>query len=281
MPFRYSDYGVEADDAYSGANRRVRFPLWWVIAFIAIVGVAYFAVSKYTTQQRRGRDEAEKNRPSVSGNHRTPPLKGLTIEQIIRPDIRPAVEKEPEAPVAPKFNPALNRLFDLVTEAVASNDLNRARELLLPIVEQPGQPPEAVRLAEKKIGEISIPLVFSELPMGSAKVPYTVVAGDTPDGIARRHGIPTAGLLRSAKITDPRALRLGRRLLLLNNPEFTWERQTEKNSIVLKLNGKFFKRYPLIETGDYKIWINGPEGKQLIRLPNSEQLAEINALIRY
>ncbi len=104
------------------------------------------------------------------------------------------------------------------------------------------------RKIEDLLGEINIEMIFSPHPMDE-KVDYIIQRGDTVEKIARRHGTTTELVVRSNQIANPRLIRIGDRLRVLNGT-FTIHVSKSRNELELRLNGRFFKRYR-IGTGKY------------------------------
>lgn len=165
----------------------------------------------------------------------------------------PATAQRPRAAARP------DRGTEWLAEANAARDednLLRARELGWKILEE-STDPAVRRAAEDLLGAVNIELVMTPRSMPE-KIDYVVQPGDTLGGIARRY-VPAPGhtgfldlLHHSNRLRGPRdrpILRVGDRIRILD-ADFSIEVSKSRNELVLFMNGKFFKRYP-VGTGEF------------------------------
>ena len=67
--------------------------------------------------------------------------------------------------------------------------------------------------------------------------------------IAARHNCPVALIQRMNGIANPNSVQAGRRLVVLDRPKFEVLVSKSRNTLLLTLNGRFFKRY-VVATGE-------------------------------
>ena len=99
---------------------------------------------------------------------------------------------------------------------------------------------------EEELGALSGRIYFTNVP-GPDKAE---VAVDAPLAtIAARHNCPVALIQRMNGIADPDRVQSGRRLVVLHDPKFEVRVSKSRNTLLLTLNGKFFRRY-VVATGE-------------------------------
>lgn len=139
--------------------------------------------------------------------------------------------------------PELQRLIDAAEANFQGGDLVGARVRFLAVLARvPGQADLLRDRVEQRLGEIGMELVCSRRPM-PGKTEYVIVAGDSAQSIARRFGITQELLIKANGITDPHRIVAGRILRILEWPAFRLAVSKQGNTLVLTLNGEFFKRY--------------------------------------
>ena len=116
--------------------------------------------------------------------------------------------------------------------ALASSDIGGARALV-----------------ESRLGAVMVSLITSQRQMPE-KIEHAIASGDRIERLARTHGT-TADLIAAANgISNPNNIRLGDRLRILHGAKFEILVSKSQNWLLLKMNGKFFKRYT-VGTGRY------------------------------
>ncbi len=167
----------------------------------------------------------------------------------------PRTEAQDTAPSMPEPAPSLPAvlsndrgllLVDEVRQLKSEDKLIEAREKAQEILSISSN---AVALAEAEslLGEIHILLVFSPRAMPE-KTEYTVQSGDSLAVLARRYKTTVDVLQRGNNISG-QMIRAGQRLRIFSAP-FSIAVSKSANTLVLSLNGKFFKRYR-VGTGKY------------------------------
>ena len=106
----------------------------------------------------------------------------------------------------------------------------------------------AVDKAKKELGDLNIKLILSPYETEDTEV-YEVRAGDSLEKIANKRNT-TVELIKKANRLTSEMLPLGKRLVL-TPANFEIDVDADKNVLILKLNGRFFKEYP-IGTGKFK-----------------------------
>ncbi len=123
---------------------------------------------------------------------------------------------------------------------------------------------EAARAAaEQLLGEVNVALVLSPRQMPE-KVDYAVQPGDALVLLARKFGTTIDTIQIGNKLTSAN-IRAGDRLRIFNG-KFTIKASKSRNDLVLSMNDRFFKRYP-VGTGQYG---KTPTGELVIKdkIPN-------------
>lgn len=139
------------------------------------------------------------------------------------------------------------------------NKLPEAREHFLALLE--AGPPAAIRNeTERILGEINVELITSPWMIPEKKT-YTVKSGDSLQKIAKAFGVTVELIGVSNRIANPDRIRAGDHYRILDRPRFEIRVRKNRNDLLLTLNGRFFKRYP-VGTGEYG---KTPEGVFVIR----------------
>ena len=96
---------------------------------------------------------------------------------------------------------------------------------------------------EARLGEINVYLATSPVP-GDRKIQHTVASGESLAKLADRYVCPISLIKRINGLNDNN-IRLGQKLVILDHPQFAIEVSKSANTLLLTLNGEFFKRYPV------------------------------------
>ena len=97
------------------------------------------------------------------------------------------------------------------------------------------------REVEKRLGRISTMLLLSPR-MSPEKLAYVVKSGDTVERIARRHGATIELVKMCNELTNVNLIKVGDRLRI-PTARFEMISSKQRNDLLVKMNGKFFKRY--------------------------------------
>lgn len=100
---------------------------------------------------------------------------------------------------------------------------------------------------ETALGKLAVEIYFTPRP-GPDKVEYVIQSGDSLSAIASRFICPKELIQKANGISDPRRIRPGQRLVFPDHPKFHILVSKSSNTLVLSLNGEFFKRY-VVSTG--------------------------------
>ena len=84
--------------------------------------------------------------------------------------------------------------------------------------------------------------------MCPGKVEYVVKGGDRIDKIRNAYDCPRLLIMRCNGIKDATKIQIGQRLVFPDHPKFQVVVSKSRNTLELRLNGKFFKRY-VVATG--------------------------------
>ncbi len=141
----------------------------------------------------------------------------------------------------------VTRLLKEARERDKVKDFAGARECYLELTDEPL---DAVtrREVESALGRIHTSLVMTPSPMPE-KVDYIVKSGDSVARIAKKFGTTIDLISQSNRIKNPRLIKIGDRYRILQ-AKLSIEVGKRSNKLVLLMNGKFFKRYP-VGTGKF------------------------------
>ncbi len=202
-----------------------------VLLLIAVI-VTLWAVFRKDSDKRE-------DKPSVSAPE---------TREAIQPTDAPPVSTERRL-ASDEQGKALLRQLRALKE---SEEFLAARELGWRILDESSDE-AVVREAEDILGEVNIALVMTPRPMPE-KVDYTIQRGDSLAVLARRFGT-TIDLIQRGNRLSGSMIRVGDRIRILQ-ADFSIEVNKTTNELVLFMNDKFFKRYP-VGTGEYH---RTPEG---------------------
>lgn len=272
MDRRFSDYGLQRDDGgFDLDGSRRSFPIRVLAVFILLAAVLYLAVNRYIHADPTGKNGQERERNT---------LKGMNLASVVGVGLSGTRNKKSESgKKAEGIADALQASLNQAGTAAAEGRLNEAGNLYRSCLAQSELPGDVRRMIERRLSDVLLKNLLSP-EAGPGKVVYTVQAGDSLDKIARRFETITACILQMNGLRDTR-LRVGQKLTVLDKPVFDWQ-QTENSSLVLCLNGGFFKRYEVLPDGkgDTRLWIALPEGRRLFALRNVSDAAEIRLFVR-
>lgn len=152
-------------------------------------------------------------------------------------------------------------LMEQARQAREQDDYLAARNLGWRVLDE-SQDPAAHKEAEALLNEVNVALVMTRRAMPE-KVNYTIQSGDTLGVLARRFGT-TVDLIRLSNNLRGDIIRIDDRLRILE-ATFSIEISKSDNELVLYMNDRFFKRYP-VGTGEFA---TTPEGEFVIeeRIP--------------
>lgn len=121
-------------------------------------------------------------------------------------------------------------------------EVKKAKEMLVELKEQY---PESNRMddVEKLLGTINLELLYAQ----SDKI-HRIQRGDNLDSLARKFNVSAELLARINGISDPRNLRVGRRMRIPET-DFSIVVNKSDNTMTLYNEGEFFKKYP-VRTGE-------------------------------
>lgn len=233
-----------------------------IVAAFALVGAAiWFFVSRSESEPVETPEEfVAALEERVRATDEAPLAPAPAPEAPAAPPARRASPRPPPQPeAAPPQARGPERGAELLAEAKAAradDNLLRARELGWKILDESRD--VNVRAAtEQLLGEVNIELVMTPRAMPE-KIEYVVQSGDTLGAIARRF-VPAPGhtgfldlLHYSNRLRGPRdrpTLRVGDRIRIFN-ADMSIKVSKSRNDLVLYMNGKFFKRYP-VGTGEF------------------------------
>lgn len=115
-----------------------------------------------------------------------------------------------------------------------------ARDTLLAALDQAGE--DYAPALEQVLGRLANDIYFTPRP-GPDKVVYAVKEGDSLAKLADRYVCPVEFIKRANKVKDAKRIQPGQTLVFPDHPKFAVTVSKSKNTLLLTLNGKFFKRY--------------------------------------
>lgn len=151
-----------------------------------------------------------------------------------------------EAVLAQSATPGLetvkaNAEIDLARIDMAEMKVEAGRDRLLALLDTLPADSPARGDAEHILGVANVQMLLSPQPFGADQI-HVLAKGDSPDKIARKFKISTDLLMGINKISDPKKLRIGRRMKI-PDVDFSIVVNKSDNTLVLYNHGKFFKRY--------------------------------------
>ena len=152
----------------------------------------------------------------------------------------------------------------LAAEMMAADELEMARDRLLPLLPKAQGDGRITRVIETKLGAVNVGLVLSPRKM-AGKVDYVVKRGDTVQKIANAHGT-TAELIKvSNGLKNANLIKVGDQIRVLK-ADFTLHASKSRHDLLVLMDGEFFKRYP-VGTGRFG---KTPPGTFVVRdkIPN-------------
>ena len=177
-----------------------------------------------------------------------PPAKPSTPDRPTDADKPVAAPARPAKPVPASASPEVRKLVEAGQEAEMRDDLAAARTAYEKALSSPDVG-DARGLVESRLGDVMVKLVSSQREMPE-KVEHAIVSGDRISTLAKRHGTTVDLISTANRISNPNNIKLGDRLRILDKPNFEIEVSKSENWLLLKMNGKFFKRYT-VGTGLY------------------------------
>ncbi|MBQ3811830.1 MAG: L,D-transpeptidase family protein, partial [Kiritimatiellae bacterium] len=125
-------------------------------------------------------------------------------------------------------------------ESEKTGKLYDARDALLAALDKAGD--DYAPALEQVLGRLATDIYFSPRP-GPDKVVYAVREGDSLARLADRYVCPVALIMRANKVKEAKRIQPGQTLVFPDHPKFAVTVSKSKNTLLLTLNGKFFKRY--------------------------------------
>jgi lipoprotein-anchoring transpeptidase ErfK/SrfK len=139
------------------------------------------------------------------------------------------------------------RLVEEIKQHASRGELQEARVKSYQMLNNARTATET-RQAEAFLNAINTRMVFSPSPM-KEKVMYTIKSGDTLGELAKQHGT-TVDLIRKSNNIKGSLIRIGDRYRILQG-QFSIAVDRSDNTLVVKLDDRFFKRYP-VGTGKFE-----------------------------
>ena len=245
------------DDIYRKKKSRV-FPLLCLLVLVA--AAAAVARGCFGGPADEAAPEAGQTSADAAGADGEAPADGAAAtaaagEEAAAAEVpAPAAERpetqvpvpSPDAPRVGSLDKAeLEKAFEEAAAFEKTGKLYDARNVLLAALDRAGEA-EAVEL-ERELGRLSAEIYFTPRP-GPDKIVHAVKEGDSLARLADRYVCPVALIMRANGVKDANRIRPGQTLVFPDHPKFAVTVSKSKNTLLLTLDGKFFKRY-VVGTG--------------------------------
>lgn len=168
----------------------------------------------------------------------------------------------PAADALRKLPATVQSLVNQATAAEQANTLAEARMIYHHLLTRTDVD-AFIPTFESKIAEINLKLLFSKDPMPE-KTKWRIGPGDSISKIARKTGSNPEYISIVNGIDKPTQLKLDMDIWVMKNPRFALFVNRKAASMVVTLNGRFFKRYALdaadlatLSPGEYKVRSRG------------------------
>ena len=234
-----------------------------IVVVCVVVGLAFFAY-RFASGHRRGRGGAD------SSAVRTQGLPVIPSPMVHKSSRKAAVTKAPVKAAPPRKEtasavsapvPAAAPVVAAPVAQVAGISAEEGRRLIVS-----GQGMETAgdllgarkvyaealnrcsaveirRDLEERLGRVNIGLLLSPRPMPEMTI-HKVTAGEKIEKMAKSLGTTKELVLKSNGIPDPRRIQIGQALKICTG-KFSIVVSKQKYELVLRMNGEFFKRYPV------------------------------------
>lgn len=217
--------------------RPKRFP-WIPVALISIaviIACVHIFSKKTETLENNDLDAVQIETPAAADQSERKAGTSLKSQPAKVPLPLP-----PAAPVDPLPKAEVDAALSECRKLEADGQLEGAREKYLYLLNRTGG---TIRpQIEQAIGRLSIELFTTPRPM-KGKVEYLVKPGDSLSKIAAQHNCPILLIQKANSISDPAKIRVGRRLILPRQPDFSLVISKSQNTLAILLNGQLFKKY--------------------------------------
>jgi len=214
-----------------------------IVVALIIIALIVVAVVTYNLWGRRTPNPSE---PPVSTAADTSlPAPSQPETDDAGPDA-PAASPAPTAAGSTSGPIATSGTLAEVEQLRQAGNLEEARAKVLGILETVSDP-QVRSAAETRAGQINIELALTPRQMAE-KIDYAVEPGDTLQALATRFATTIELLQKSNNISGP-MIRIGQRLRILQGA-FSIAVDKSDNTLVVFLNDRFFKRYP-VGTGEF------------------------------
>lgn len=246
------DYTFQEDD--DAARRKT---LIGAVAFVLAVILGIILVIK-ATHKKPSQPAPDAPESSQTGQAPAQPAPSQTAPAAQpRPSAASAQQPAPTARPAPVANPDkpakpasadVRALVEKGQDAERRDDLAAARAAYEAALASPSVG-DARPLVESRLGDVMVKLVLSQREMPE-KTEHAIVSGDRIAKLAKANGTTVELIAVANNIANPNNIKLGDRLRILKNAKFEILVSKSENWLLVKMNGKFFKRYT-VGTGKY------------------------------
>lgn len=215
----------------------------FIVVLISLVSFTLTLVKRVKADREETLAEEQFSATPVMQATRNAQTEQIAEEVIPPPPPPPEVSRLGTRP--PKVRNLLMRL----EEAEKIRDVEMAIETIEALRSLPGSPAADLDDAlARRLGVLNVRRLF-DLKSAQWVATVQVKRGDSASRIASEHGSTLASL---SKLNDGRIdrLQIGEKIYVLNHPRFNLVVHRRSKTADLQLNGKFFKRYDLLdETG--------------------------------
>lgn len=235
------DYTFQSDD--NNSARKI-----WIMVIASVLAIIIGIALVSRASDRRA---SEENRENVTEN--TPPA--IEVRETPSDGVKKVEDKKSERisplPVLKTPKKASSEVLALLERGQQferDDELEAARKAYEEALSNKDVG-DARTLIESNLGNVFIKLIMSQREMAE-KVDHAIVSGDLLQKLARKYGTTSALIANANGISNPNNIKIGDRLRILNHPKFEIVVSKSENWLLVKMNGKFFKRYT-VGTGRY------------------------------
>lgn len=249
MAFQRGKYGIE----YTTRKKKDPPVIRWIVFCVALVALISFTATKIS---RSRKDKADAKSVQLATEGVKPP-KAAVAQPPSAQEVKPPPQKP--SPNAVKVSsgmiagrPAkLQNLLMRLKEAEKTRDLEMAVTTIEQIRALPGSPAADLDDAlARRLGNLNLQWLFVKKNAQWVKQ-IEIKRGDSATRIAIESG-STLASLQKLNGGNVEKIVVGRKLYVMNHPRFNLVVRRRMGIADLSLNGKFFKRYDLIEASKGK-----------------------------
>ena len=229
---------------YVGSSRAKRGGGWkkWVLALAVLAAIGGGAWFFYPEISPAIQGALGKSQPSAPDD----------VPDVLDMDAPPDIEDDAASATVSADQAREDEIRMALAEAKELDGEDRvleARQKLLELMKDPKELGASRAAVEEFLGEVNVALVMTPRTM-PGKVVYSVEEGDTLGKIVDKFVCPKLHIMKMNNIQDENKIHPGDVLRVLDRPKYDITISKTDNTLVLTLNGEFFRRYK-VGTGEF------------------------------